>query len=83
MTDVLSYRDILFTRQKNIETQTHIAMPQKVQSETTLGMRISGAGGYFAAPGSHPPKAGAFAPRKTVAQPSIVFCVYSQYILHS
>ncbi len=29
-----------------------------------------GAGGYFASPGSHPPKAGAFAPRKTVAKPS-------------
>ena len=29
-----------------------------------------GAGGYFASPGSHPAKAGAFAPRKTVAKPS-------------
>lgn len=45
-------------------------MHQKVDSESTVGMRISGAGGYFAAPGSHPPKAGAFAPRKTVVQPS-------------
>lgn len=32
--------------------------------------RVSGAGGYFAAPGSNPPKAGAFAPRKAVSPQS-------------
>ncbi len=35
--------------------------------------RISGAGGYFAAPGSHPPKAGAFAPRKKIQQKDNIF----------
>ncbi|KAI8927748.1 parkin co-regulated protein-domain-containing protein [Entophlyctis helioformis] len=32
--------------------------------------KIAGAGGYFAPPGSSPPKAGAFLPRKTAVQPS-------------
>ncbi|KAI8897589.1 parkin co-regulated protein-domain-containing protein [Globomyces pollinis-pini] len=36
-------------------------MAQKVQLHQ---LRNSGAGGYFAAPGSQPPKAGAFTPRK-------------------
>ena len=50
-------------------------MAPKTDNESILEMRISGAGGYFAAPGSHPPKAGAFAPRKTVAQPSNLFTI--------
>ncbi len=35
--------------------------------------RISGAGGYFAAPGTFPPKAGAFAPRKKIQQKDNIF----------
>lgn len=47
-------------------------MSQKVAQRNTELKTAGGAGGYFASPGSHPPKAGAFAPRKTVSQPSIL-----------
>lgn len=46
-------------------------MSHKVLHPNGDKLKIAGAGGYFAAPGSHPPKAGAFTPRKTATVASI------------
>jgi hypothetical protein len=55
-------------------------MSQKVLGPTIT--KISAAGGYFAPPGSNPPKAGAFAPRKQ-APPSKTILTLKQVFLQN
>jgi hypothetical protein len=42
-------------------------------SHISQASKISGAGGYFAVPGSNPPRAGAFVPKKAANKKDNIF----------
>ncbi|KAL2916743.1 hypothetical protein HK105_203522 [Polyrhizophydium stewartii] len=62
------------THVQNHRVETHMQAPPHAahaQAHPSHPRQIVGAGGYFAPPGSSPPKAGAFSPRKAAqAQPA-------------
>ena len=55
---------------------THV---QKSETVPIIHRNITRSGGYFAPPGSNPPKAGAFSPRKNTIELSSKIKIHSDF----